>query len=618
LRPTATGMKMIRMSDEGTSGERRRPPAQPRVLLRTAPAFVLLILVSFACNWYYLKGGFQADEYFFLNMMRQEPRPYSRGLGFWAVDDIPALSNVWWFEGGDLGVFWRPLPSLIFEASVRVFGERAFPLHLLSIVVHGLVGGTLFLLVRRLTGRPLVALLAGLFFLTCEDHSMTVGWIATVTDLVCVLFVNLALLAHTVWLDTRNRWAFAASLTALVLALLSKESAVVAPLAIVLLTVALPQGRDRELPRPGVSYLRDWLSWAPALTLLIAYLVLYRLLGFGGISSGMYVDPFAHPGRYLTHLVAHLPVMWLATLSPVPPSFAMFWPATIPLLAAGGVVAFIVWIAGLWWLRRSALVAWAMAFYLLALLPQMSTDASERCLYFPAVGSSILLAILLVQIGPIARRIARASPRAPVFTRIVGWGGLACVLVPGIVLSAMMPFMYVPSFGKLREQVATALPHVRERHPDHVLLLNTPGFFHAFYPPTIVEYYAGRPLDVRVLSAVNGVMSVERVDDGSFILRADRAGWLTNVFAALLRSPGRLKPGRVYEKRILTATLLEMTQDGRDVLAVRFDMDRRLDDPQVLFLQWDREAFRPIDLAALPAGEIVTLADTSDVWGSMW
>jgi len=111
---------------------------------------------------------------------------------------------------------------------------------------------------------------------------------------------------------------------------------------------------------------------------------------------------------------------------------------------------------------------------------------------------------------------------------------------------------------------------------------------------------------------------MERVDDRSFVLRADRKGWLSNVFAALLRSPARLKPGTAYEKSMLTATLLEVTQDGRDVLAVRFEMDRPLNDPHVLFLQWNGSAFRPIDLAALPVGKLVTLADTSDVWGSMW
>ena len=47
-------------------------------------------------------------------------------------------------------------------------------------------------------------------------------------------------------------------------------------------------------------------------------------------------------------------------------------------------------------------------------------------------------------------------------------------------------------------------------------------------------------------------------------------------------------------------------------------MNRPLDDPGILFVQWDGRTFRPIDLAALSAGQSVTLADTSDVWASMW
>jgi hypothetical protein len=614
------------MSDLDRNAPESRSPAEVPKLLRTGPALVVLLLLSLAYNWYYLAGGFQADEYFFLNMMRQDPAPYSRWLGFWAVDEIPTISNVWWFEGGDLGVFWRPVPSLLFEASVRLFGERAFPLHLLSVLVHGLVGGTLFLLVRRLTGRPLLALLAGVLFLSCEDHSMVVGWISTVTDLICVLFVNLALLAHAFWLERRRAWALAASLGALVLALLSKESAVVAPLALVLMTLAMPHGRDAELRASrgsslrdaGAARLRDWLSWAPALALLIVYLAAYKALGFGGISSGMYVDPLSHPGRYLAHLVVHLPVMWLATLSPVPPSLALFLPGTIPVLAALGAVMFILWIAVLWPLRANAIVSWALVLYLLALLPQMSTDASERCLYFPAIGSSILLALLLVRIGPIARRMALPNDSSSRLTRIGGWPVLVCVLVPGIVLSAAMPFMYVPSFKRPSEDAAGIARHVQARQPERVLVLNTPGVFHTLYLPPIVEYQVAQPIDVRVLSSMNGVMSVERVDAHSFVLRADRPGWLTNIFAGLLRAPGPPKPGRVYDKGILTATLLEMTPSERDVAAVRFDLRLPLEDPRLLFVRWDGAAFQPLDLAGLPAGESLTLADTSDVLGSMW
>ena len=418
----------------------------------------------------------------------------------------------------------------------------------------------------------------------------------------------------------------AASLAAVVPALLSKESAVVAPLAMVFMTLLMPHGRDVRLPMLGAKslqahaagFLRAWLSWVPAVLLVAVYLSAYRFLGFGGLSSGMYIDPISHPGRYATHLIEHLPVMWLATLSPVPPSLAMFMPETITLLAGAGAIAFVGWVAGLWSMRSSAFVAWAMALYIVALLPQMSTDASERCLYFPAIGSSILLALLILKIGPLARRLAPAAPRPPLLTRLTGWAALGFVLAPGIVLSTAMPFMYLPSFERPGNDAASILPHVQDRHPAHVLLLNTPGLFHTFYLGPVVEFRIPGHTDVRVLSSMNGVMSVERIDDRSFVLHADRKGWLTNVFAGMLRSSKPPKPGRVYRKGLFTATLAKMTRDGRDVLAVRFDMTEPLDNSSILFLQWDGETFRPIDLAALPVGKIVRLADTSDVWSSLY
>jgi len=604
------------------------PPSQarPPLLSRAVPAIILFLLISFAYNWNYLKGRFQLDEYLFLCMMQQDPPPYSHLLGLWSTHDVPALTNVWWLEGGgSMRGFWRPLPSLMIEGSIYLFGERAFPLHVVSIVVHGLVAGTLFLLVRRLTGQPLIALLASVFFLSCEDHSMGVGWISTVTDLICVLFINLSLLGHAIWLDTRKPWALIASLAALVLAFLSKESAVVAPVLIVLMTWLMPRGRCVELSHTSLSSLRvsvtgllqNWASWLPAIVLLAVYLVIYRLLGFGGLNSGIYIDPLAHPGRYMARLAEHLPIMWLATLSPVPPSLPMFVPELESLAALVGAIVFIVWVLGLWSMRRNGVLIWAVAVYILALLPQMATGASERGLYLPTIGSSIALAMLLVQIGPIARRMGREVVRPPVMTRAVGWGVTVFVLVPGIVLSATYPYMYVPSLERPYEDTATAFAVIEERDPEQVLLLNTPGFFQTLYPPVIIEHHARRRIDVRVLSSLNGVVSVERVDDRSFVIRADRKGWLTNFFAEVLRSPKPLKLGKVYDKGVIKATLRELTSDRRDVLAVRFDLDRPLDDPGLLVLQWDGRTFRAIDVATLPVGEVFTLADTSDIWASM-
>jgi hypothetical protein len=118
---------------------------------------------------------------------------------------------------------------------------------------------------------------------------------------------------------------------------------------------------------------------------------------------------------------------------------------------------------------------------------------------------------------------------------------------------------------------------------------------------------------VRVLSACNAVVTIERTGDASFVIRSDRPGWLSNFFARALRVKPVLREGTVYENNLFSATLMQLTDDREDVLAVRFDMNKGLSDESILFLYWDGKAFRPVDLSALPLGEQRLLADTSNI-----
>jgi hypothetical protein len=594
---------------------------------KTIYILAIFIFLSLILNWPYLKGGFYGDDLLFLNMLHQDSLPFSWWKGFWSVTDIPDITNLWWMDTSVTGGgFWRPVPSFVYAGFIKVFGETACPLHLLSLLLHGCVAFTIFLIVRRLTDKTSIAFLSGLFFLSCEDHSMVIGWIATVTDILCVFFINLSLLFHMSWLKKRRLWALACSLAALVLAMGCKESAAIAPLVLVLMTFLMPKGKEeigtmlsmKTIRKRIPLFLRDWSSWLPPVMILVIYLVFYNALKLGGVNSLMYVDPFTQPAKYLSHLVSNLPVMWLAALSPVPPSLFWFFPATLIPLALAGLVLFALWIWALFPFVRRPLVLWSLIVFLLALLPQMGSDASERGLYFPMVGAGILLAISVVQIGPLARRWMPQGPRIPTFTRIFGWFILLGVLVPGIAMSAYYPFSFLPSFVKLERDTLTARPLVEEKNPDHILVLNTSGPFITFYLGGTLEYYLGHPVDVRVLSACNAVVSVERTGYSSFVIRSDRKGWLSNAFAKIFRTDSKLRKGKVYKNDLFSATLLELTPDASDVLVVCFDMTRALDDRSLLFLYWDGKRFRAMDLAALAEGKEVQLADTSDVWGSMY
>lgn len=584
----------------------------------------LLILVGAALvfNWFYLTGGFQGDDIIFLNMFREDPLPFDRWRSPWSIDEHPCFERLWWVtETSFSGAFWRPVPGLVLEGSIRLFGERAFPLHLLSLLLHAGVTAAVYWLVFRLVRNRTLAFLAALFFVACEDHTINVGWIATITDLICVLAVLLSLLAWLRWLRTKTPLSMVFSLVALAVAMGSKESAATAPLALALLGILMPDGTPGSLEGRslGAGLRRMWTGvsrWLPPLLLLGVYLVVYRAMGLGGMNSLMYVDPFSDPGRFVSHMAAHMPVMWLAALTPVPPSLVLFIPSLLVPLALCGGLAAAAFLIALYPFRRDTLVIWALLMFVGALIPQMGTDAAERLLYFPMVFGSILLALVAARIAPLALRLFISSPAAPLMTRVMGWWAMAIVLLPGVVLSATLPFYYLPSLEQPANDVGTVADHLDEVD-QAVILVDGPNPFITLYVNDILTWKRSTPTEVWLLAAPSAKMSLERVSDASFVLSADRPGWLGNLFARIVRTETYLKRGAVYDRKYFSATLLELTADRKDVLAVRFDMKQPLDDRGVVFFRWAGDAYEPLDISALAMGKVMKLADTSDLWASM-
>lgn len=588
----------------------------------SALPILVLVVVAFLFNWFYLTGGFQCDDIIFLNMYREDPLPFERWRSPWSIDEHPCFERLWWVDASSFqGAFWRPVPGLVLEGSLRLFGEKPLPLHLLSLLLHAGVTVTLYLLVHRLVKKRGLAFLAALFFVACEDHSMSVGWISTVTDLLCVQAVLLSLLAWLEWLKERKLLFLVLSLLAAAAALGCKESAAAGPVALALLGILLPDGKPVALDRERLRFCfhRVWRGaggWLPPLLLLCAYLAAYRLIGLGGMQSLIYIDPFSDPARFMSHMVLHMPVMWLATLSLLPPSLVLFEPDLLVWCALSGAVLAAGLLLALFPFRKDPLVIWAASLYFCALVPQMGTDASERLLYFPTVFGSILLAWTAARVAPLALRFFIAAPAAPLFTRLMGWWMMAAVLLPGVILSAAMPFYYLPSLEQPTRDLSSLVPHLGERD-QAVILLNGPNPFITLYTNDVVTWLRNRPTEIWLLAAPSARMSLTRLDGDSFELRSDRRGWLSNLFARLVRSESALAKGAVYDRKLFAATLLELTSDSTDVLAVRFDMKQPLDDPAVAFFHWDGRGYVPMNVSELVVGQVKELADTSDLWASM-
>jgi len=590
-----------------------------RIRQRKSFAVALLFLLAVALNWPLVSGGFYADDFFFLNLLKNDPDSFSRWGGIWSTEEFSSFDYVWWKDAGWEGRFWRPLPSLAIEGSLRLFGENPLPLHLLAVLLHAGVAVLLYLFARSLGAGRAVSFLAGLFFVTCDDLVFPLCWIATITDVIGVFFFMLALIWHVRWLTSRNIFVLAGSIFALIMALASKESAVAAPPALMLLSFLMPDGAvDHRIERKELrdrfsTWFRRPMSWMPALAVFIIYLVLYKGVPLGTMNNLLYADPVADPAGYLSLAILNLPAYWLGTFSVIPLFVLWYWPGLLTLFAIAGAVVFALLLTALRPFKNHPVVIWSLIVFILALLPQASTLANERGMYFPMIPAALLLGYVAASVKPIAKRVKESLPDTTRWTRFVGWVAVFGLLLPGSVFSAIRPTMMASAMGQMEREFSTACPHVDASGASTIIFLNASEFMAGLYAWDMVNYLCGKTDNVWMLCPAIGVVSLERTGGSSFLIRTDRPGWLSNPGAKIFRVDPVLETGRRYTRKDFAVIVTEVTEDGADILAARFEMHRTLDDPGILFLRWNGRRFEPIDLSALEIGQALVLADTSDI-----
>jgi hypothetical protein len=588
------------------------------VLGRTVPlwvaalAFVALGLIAYSP---YLSSGFSGDDFIFINML-EGATPYDPLVGFWSaeVDSLQGFKLLWWAEPGPGGAFLRPLASWVLTLLYRTFGRNAVPFHATSVIVHALGAFTALVVLRRLSGRDAPALLAALMFLICEDHGMTVAWIATITDLLCVLFLNLAFLCHIIARQERKPRLFGLSLVLFLAAITSKETAAVYPVIVAAYEFFFADRLGQEhdwvtLITRFRLFFRHWWAWTLPLAVFAAYMTFYRSI-VPPMRSLMYWDPFSQPGRYLGAMLVNLPVMFVGLLTQFLPSLVLLVPGTLPFVAGAGVilVALLVW--ALLPYRRQRATWFALAVFVLGLLPGLAAEVGERLLYFPSVYGLFVAAWLIVQIPRLRQRF---TPDAPPGVRILGpvWGWyllISAVIVP-VILLFVYPSMWIPGLQLPEQTVLDSLPLIDEQ--EHVVYLNTNSSFNTFYLPDIYRYHRGEYVDLRVLSSFNGRVWAGQESERVLALKTEDAGWLSNMFARIVRVTPEFAVGDVYTTPLFTATILAVAPDRQDVREVRFEFALPLDDPSLVLLYYDGQTYR----RWTPTAEWELLNPTLDPFG---
>lgn len=344
------------------------------------------------------------------------------GTTLWE-DGVLVLDNRLIRDTGNLGrlfspAFWssyhlttskdyRPVSFSTFIIDNAVFGGSVQIHRGGNIILYGVTSVLLYLLVNLLSSSRKIALAAALLFASHPVHVEAVVWLKNRSELLATLFMLVALIAFIkMCLSGKMRTPLlAASLVAFILALLSKESALVLPIILCAVLFFLRrEGRTGAKAAVLVPYL-----------LSSGAFYLFKTLA---IPQGRMDDALSYlPAPYSRIALAVETIGSYIRLLLLPAGLSVqhVSPAIGQAMDGGFLlslsITFIFLIALIVSLRRRRFLALALAWVMICLLPLSNIifmfpgrPVAEQRLFFPSVGMAMALASFLASAGGARQR----------------------------------------------------------------------------------------------------------------------------------------------------------------------------------------------------------------------
>ncbi len=559
--------------------------------LTNTQIFIVHLLLAIVIFHPYITNEFWADDYFFVSILKSKEIKYPIA-GFWSVDikDYDTFQNLWWKDETVKAKFFRPIPSIIFSLIFWLSSNyAAIILHCLSILLHSLVAFSVFLVLFKFSKVYSASFLASIIFLISEDHSMTVGWISTNPDLFAVLFINLGLYYHVKQRETDKSLHKKLSKLYMTLALCSKETAIIGPVAIMLYEFILLESGSKErnifkrFLNKLLLFVKNQKQWRFHFFLIFGFLIFYKIFGFG-TNNLMYLDPFKRPAGYLKNVITGLPTMLIGLLSNFPFGLVIFNKQYLYIFTITGIILYFIFSISLVPYWKNRMIHYSFLLFTISLLPQLITIPSERLIYFPFVFGSYLIAYLILNVQPLKMIFFKDNPRGLKYIgNIFGYYLILSALLMSLYLSLYYPEEYKKEFRKITEIVEQANSYLTPETKE-IYYLTTPSIFYTFYLNDITRIQKEDHVNAFPLSSFSGDIKIKLLDSKSFVLETETKGWVDNLFAKVVRVYPKIETGKKHKLRSFIATVLKTSLDGNDIFSVKFDFYESLFEKDKLFV----------------------------------
>jgi tetratricopeptide (TPR) repeat protein len=375
-----------------TNGLRRLAPLVPYLAL-------ILVVMAVYANIY--DNGFVFDDERLIS-----GNAFLRGghslLAIWTT---PTNSG-----SGTMSNFYRPMQILIYYGIYQLGDTGPLGFHLLNVTLHAANACLMYAFGRKLKFNALATLLAALIWAVHPIHTEAIAYMSGTAD---PLFVCFCLLGLLVLLPDFANWRVLCASLFFILALGSKETAVVFP-ALATLTLFLVHEQRRDI--------KTYLPTLPFWLISAIYIVLHlTVLNFQATDASFDIDPILH--RYATHVMlriyttlATLPLYLMLLIYPSGLHLERQFPVYDHPLQPAIVIGFLMVLVAFGQIvcargHRALPLRWGFLWFGGAMMPQTGIFVSinalflEHWMYLPTIGVALGAAqTLAIQDGHTWRR----------------------------------------------------------------------------------------------------------------------------------------------------------------------------------------------------------------------
>ena len=152
------------------------------------------------------------------------------------LHDAAGLWRIWFSTENEQ---YYPLTFTTYWLEYQLWGDDPTGYHVVNTILHALNALLVYFLARQMGLTALAATAVAGLFAVHRMQAMTVAWVAERKTLLACFFLLLASLGWLAYRRRGSRLAYAAAVVAFTLGLLSKSAIVLAPLAFIVIDVAL-------------------------------------------------------------------------------------------------------------------------------------------------------------------------------------------------------------------------------------------------------------------------------------------------------------------------------------------------------------------------------------------